>query len=525
MIRPSQPSNQPGLAAGAEPWASDGLIPPDGTAWDLLVVGGGTAGIVAAKTAAGFGASVLMIERARTGGDCLWTGCVPSKALLAAAHAAADARAAARLGVHVAAVQVDFGAVMQHVRLSIAAIEPDDSPQTLRAAGVRVVHGDVCLRGASAAAVHTLTYRAIHGAGVDTGGPRDSAAVGTTVRFRQAVLATGSAPVMPSIPGLSDANPLTSDSIWDLTELPGRLLVLGGGSVGCELGQAFARLGAQVSIVEAAPNLVPGEDPLAAGLLLAALAEDGVTVGNGASVEGIEGDGSAWHARLSNGDRIPFDRVLVAVGRTPRTRGLGLDSAGVEVGERGFVTVDARLRTTNPRIWAAGDVTGHPQFTHVAGVHGALAAANAVLGLRRTVDTATIPRVTFTQPEIAAFGAATAPDTVPKLTIRTVHHDTVDRAVAEDSRRGVTRLALDAKGRVVGATIVGPRAGESLAELVLAARHGLRGRDLAAAIHAYPTYGDAVWKAALADVTDRLHRPAMRLVTRGLSRRRRRRMR
>ncbi len=495
--------------ARTEPWVSDDIAPPDGAAWDLLVIGGGTAGIVAATTAAGLGASVLLVEDTRPGGDCLWTGCVPSKALLAAAHAAADARAAARFGVHVDSVRVDFGEVMTHVRSVIGYVEPDDSPATLRAAGVNVAH-------------------AYAGTGTDTAAVNAAegglgAAAPTEVRFRHALIATGSQPLVPLIPGLDDADPLTSDSIWTLTELPRRLLVLGGGSIGCELGQAFARLGSQVTILECEPNLLPREDPYAAGLLLAALAEDGISIHNGARLAAVESHGGALLARTEAGATVPFDRVLVAVGRTPRTTGLGLAEAHVRTCERGYVEVDARLRTTNARIYAAGDVTGHPQFTHVAGVHGSVAATNAVLGLRRRAETATIPRVTFTQPEVAAVGVSPDDGDRHGLTVHTVHHDELDRARAEDTCRGVTRLVLDRRGRLVGASIVGPRAGESLAELVLAAKRGLRARELAAAMHAYPTYGDGPWKAAIADVQQRLERGPMRSVIKLLAARARRR--
>jgi pyruvate/2-oxoglutarate dehydrogenase complex dihydrolipoamide dehydrogenase (E3) component len=491
-------------AVRGEPWNSDDLTPPDGNAWDLLVGGAGTGGIVAAKTAAGFGASVLLVDATRPGGDCLWTGCVPSKALLAAAHAAADARTAARLGVHVDGVQVDFGEVMTHVRSAITHVEPDDSPATLRAAGVKVAHARARFTGPDTAAI----------AGVDDGATTD-------VRFRRAVIATGSHPLIPPIPGLDEAEPLTSDSIWSLAELPARLLVLGGGPIGCELGQAFARLGSQVTIVEGEPNLLPREDPYAAGLLLAALADDGVAVDNGARLASVERAEDGFLARFEHGSTTPFDRILVAVGRTTATDSLGLDEAGVDTDERGYVRVDTRLRTANPRIYAAGDITGHPQFTHLAGVHGSVAATNAVLGLRRRAETTMVPRVTYTQPEVASVGVN--PDHAERhgLTVRTVHHDELDRARAEDACRGVTRLVLDRRGRLVGAAIVSPRAGESLAELVLAASRGLRARDLAAAVHAYPTYSDGPWQAAIADVTDRLGRQPARTVIRLLARWRR----
>jgi pyruvate/2-oxoglutarate dehydrogenase complex dihydrolipoamide dehydrogenase (E3) component len=510
----TEPIHDRGASTGAdllpagdrdEPWTSDELIPPGGASWDLLVVGAGTGGIVAAKTAASFGASVLLVDTTRPGGDCLWTGCVPSKALLAAAHAAADARAAARFGVHVQGVRVDFAEVMTHVRSTIVRVEPDDSPATLRSAGVHVAHAQARFTGRDRA----------HVTAVDDG-------ESVEVRFRHAVIATGSQPIVPPIPGLADAHPLTSDSIWDLTELPRRLLVLGGGAIGCELGQAFARLGSQVTILEGEPNLLPREDPYAAGLLLAALAEDGIAVGNGARLEAVHTAEGSFLARTDSGSTVPFDRILVAVGRTPITDGLGLGQAGVDTDKRGHVRVDSHLRTTNPRIYAAGDVTGHPQFTHLAGVHGSVAAANAVLGLRRRAETTVVPRVAFTQPEVASVGVN--PDHAQRhgLTVRTVCHDELDRARAEDSCRGVTRLVLDRRGRLVGATVVSPRAGESLAELVLAAKRGLRARDLAASVHAYPTYGDGPWKAAIADVQQRLGRRPARVMIRLLAAWRRR---
>ncbi len=471
----------PGQSLDASEWTSDELTPPDGVAWDLLVVGGGTAGLVAAKTAAGFGASVLLIERDRIGGDCLWTGCVPSKALLGAAHAAQDARIATRYGIRVEQITLDFAAVMAYVRQAIAAIEPTDSPAAMRAAGVSAAHGSARFTGPHAVAVD-----------------------GVPGKFRQALVATGAAPVMPPIPGLAAADPLTNESVFELTRLPGRLLVLGGGSIGCELGQAFARLGSDVTIIEAAERLLIREDPDAADLVTRALAGDGVKLRTGVAMTAVRRDGSAWVAVLADGSEIGFDSVLVAVGRRPRTSNLGLEVAGVELDQRGYVRVDARLRTTNPRIWAAGDLTGHPQFTHTAGVHGSLAAGNAVLGLRRRVDVASIPRVTFTQPEVAAVGVNVERARALGLTVRTVEHGEVDRAIAEQQTAGFSRLVLDGKGRVVGATIVGPRAGESLAEAVLAARHGLRARDIAAATHAYPTYSDGLWKAAIAQVQAQL---------------------
>jgi pyruvate/2-oxoglutarate dehydrogenase complex dihydrolipoamide dehydrogenase (E3) component len=448
---------------------------------DLLVVGGGTAGMVGAKTAAGLGARVLLVERDRTGGDCLWTGCVPSKALLAAADAAAAARAAGRFGVDVGEVRIDFGRVRKHVQAAIETIRPVDSIEALEAAGVSVATADAVLTGPDTATVG-----------------------GRTVRFRYALLATGAAPLLPPVDGLADADPLTSETVWDdLTELPGRLAVLGGGPIGCELGQAFARLGSAVTVVDGADRLLTKETEEAAALVTAALRRDGVTVRTGAGVTAVR-DGAL---RLADRSAVPFDRLLVAVGRRARTDGLGCAAAGVELRDDGTVVVDGALRTTNPRIWAAGDLTGHPQFTHTAGVHGSLAAGNAVLGLTRQVDPV-VPRVTYTSPEVASVGVPPGEG----HRVRRVDHGHVDRAVAEGMTDGFTALVLDRRRRIVGATVVGPRAGEVLGELTLAVRRGLTTTDLAGTTHAYPTYSGAAWDAAVDDVRSRLAGPVVRRV-------------
>ncbi len=455
--------------------------------WNLLVVGGGTAGIVSAKTAASFGARVLLVERERTGGDCLWTGCVPSKALLASASVAAGARNGARLGIDVDGVSVNFARVMRHVRSAIRTIEPVDSPAALKAAGVHVESG-------------TLTFTGPHAASVD----------GRPVEFAQAIICTGSFPLVPSILGLDEVDPLTSDSVWDLDALPDRLAVLGGGSIGCELGQAFARLGSRVTIVEGAERILTGEDPEAAELVAASLVRDGITLLTGAPVVEVKSVADSGVLVLEDARRVEFDRLLVSVGRGPGTTELGLERAGVEFDERGYVRVDSRLRTTNPDIWAAGDVTGHAQFTHTAGVNGSLAASNAVLGLRRRVDTTTVPRVTFTDPEVAAVGVDTgSAASEPGLHVVARDHAHLDRAVAESHVHGFTKLVVDSKGRILGATVVGPRAGETLGELSVAVRHGMRTRDLAGTTHAYPTYNDGAWNASVDDIQARLRRPAM----------------
>jgi pyruvate/2-oxoglutarate dehydrogenase complex dihydrolipoamide dehydrogenase (E3) component len=463
--------------------------------WDLLVIGGGTAGIVGAKTAAHLGARVALVETARTGGDCLWTGCVPSKTLLASAASVRPPTSAD--GRPDGAVDVDFPAVMGHIQDVIRRIEPVDSPEALEQEGVTVLTGWARFTGTTEASVD-----------------------GRRVPFVRALLATGGTPALPSVPGLADARPLTSETVWGLGERPEHLLVLGGGSIGCELAQAFARLGSGVTLVESGARLLPREDPDAAALVQSALEADGVVVLTEHQAVKVVGDGrGGGDVHLSaDGDRVVVcDALLVAVGRQPRTSDLGLEAAGIDVDDRGFVTVDPRLRTTNARVWAAGDVTPLPQFTHLAGVNGSLAASNAVLGLRRRADRAPVPRVTFTDPEVAAVGAPSWGDDRAAARTVTRRHEDVDRAVTDGRTDGFTRLVLDGRRRIIGATVVGPRAGESLGELTLAVRRRLSTGDVSGTIHAYPTYSDGVWNAAIADTRDRLGSPAVRRATSALT--------
>lgn len=461
--------------------------------WDLVVVGAGSAGLVGARTAAVLGARVLLVEANGFGGECLFTGCVPSKALIAAADAVHDARDATRLGVHVDGVRVDFAAVMAHVKGAIAAIEPVDSPEALAETGV-----------------YTLRGRARFD------GPRSLVVEGVGIRFRDALVATGSTPIMPQ-----GVEVLTNETLWDLDELPATLLVLGGGAIGCEMAQAFARLGSRVTLVHRGDRLLPKEDPAASALVLAALRADGVDVRLGATLDSAGRADGRTTARLSDGSTVVADRVLAALGRSVDTTGLGLDAAGVALDDSGAIAVDRTLATSNPRIRAAGDATPLPRFTHTAGMFGSIAATNAVLGLRRRVRLDDVPRVTFTAPEVAAVGVPTT-DAAGVRIVETAHHD-LDRAIAEGRTAGFTRLAVDRKGRVVGATIVGPRAGESLGELSTAVSRGLSVRDLAGVLHAYPTYSDAGWNAAVRDAQGALRSGAVAAVIRLLRRVRRRR--
>jgi pyruvate/2-oxoglutarate dehydrogenase complex dihydrolipoamide dehydrogenase (E3) component len=434
---------------------------------------------VGATTAAGFGAHTVLVEQARTGGDCLWTGCVPSKTLLSAAQHAAAARA-------LTGQPPEFASVRERIFAAINTIEPVDSPEALEAAGVEVITG-------------TLTFRSPGVADVD----------GRTIRFRQALIATGGTPSNPGIAGLTPAATVTSDTIWELEARPGRLAIVGGGPIACELGQAFARLGTEVTLIVRS-RILAKEDPDAADLVREGLEADGVRVLEYVTVDSATTTDRGTRIRLGDGAVVDSDTVLLATGRTPRTAGLGLDRVGVSLDDSGRVMTDSRMMTSNPRIWAAGDVTANPQFTHLAGVHASVAASNAVLGLKRQVS-GTVPRVTFTSPEVAAVGVTVA-DSHRQQRARTVRHTHVDRAVTEDSTGGFTRLIVDRRGKILGGTIVGPRAGESLAELTLAVQQGMTTSDIAGTTHPYPTYSDGVWNAAVADVRERLGSPGMRPV-------------
>ena len=447
------------------------------TPWDLVVIGGGTAGLVASRTAASFGSRVLLIEELQLGGDCLWFGCVPSKSLIAAESAATVARRSSHLGVTATGVTVDFARVMQHVHEARTTIEPIDSAEALHRDGIEVVHGRAVFTGARTVEVD-----------------------GQSIGFAQAMIATGGSPSVPELPGADAANILTSTTFWDITELPTNLVVLGGGAIGCEIAQAMARLGSTVTLVHRGERILPKEDEKAATIIAAALREDGVTLRLGRSASSFE----ARAVLLDDGSRLPADVVLAAIGRRSNTKSLGLEKAGVALDDKGNVRVDDKLRTTNPRIWSAGDVSGLPQFTHIAGVNGSIAASNAVLGLRRLVDSDAVPRVTFTHPEVGAVGIQPSEASEHGYKVVTIEHHDLDRAIAEAATSGFTQLVIDGKGRMFGALVVSPRAGETLGELSLAIKNGLTTSQIAGTTHAYPTFGDAVWLAAVADVGARL---------------------
>ncbi|MGZ0712762.1 dihydrolipoyl dehydrogenase family protein (plasmid) [Coraliomargarita sp. W4R53] len=473
-------------------------------AWDLVVVGGGSAGLVASKTAAGFGAKVLLIERARLGGDCLWAGCVPSKTLIAAAHDVAAARRAGRADpAPQDGVQSDFQRAMSSVTRAVTTIAPVDSPEALEAENVSVMIGDARFTSA-----HTLEVN------------------GETVTFRQAVVTTGTVPALPKIEGVEKVQLRTSEDFWDLSSLPQRLVVLGGGAIGSELGQAMARLGSQVTIVHRGTRVLPKEDEDASKIVHQALVADGVTVLTGRSAVAVDSsDGQSGVVTLDDGTEIAFDAIVAALGRTPQADALNLEGAGVHRDSKGYVAVDGSLRTTNDRIWAAGDITGLPQFTHTAGVNGSVAATNAILGLRRKAEVRVVPRVTFTAPEVAAVGLQSSDVKPGRHRVVTWHHEHADRAIAENNTAGFARIVVDRKGKILGGTIVGPRAGETMGELALAIKANLSTSVLAGVIHPYPTFNDPLWNTAVADVRYRLNRGVFAAAVQALRRLRARRVR
>ncbi|MER7457992.1 NAD(P)/FAD-dependent oxidoreductase [Micromonospora sp. NPDC126480] len=466
---------------------------------DLLVIGGGTAGLVSAVIAGGLGARVALVERDRTGGECLWTGCVPSKALVETAGLAHRMRQADRVGLAPVEPDVDLADVMAHVRATQAAIAPHDAPERVRAAGAEVIADEASF----------VAPRRVRLAGS-----------GRELTARCVLVATGSQPRLPPLPGLAAAEPLTSDTVWGLTQRPPRLLVVGGGPVGCELGQAFARLGSAVTLVERAPRLLPQEDPEVGDLLADRLGAEGVNVRTATQVtEVATGRPSRVWLTGDQPGEIEVDRILVAGGRRPRTAELGLAQAGVAVTDAGAIRVDSRMRTTAPGVYAAGDVTGGLPFTHVAAHQAGTATLNALFWLPRQVRYLAMPYVIFTDPEVARVGLRAAQARHrwgDRATITRLDLTEVDRAVAAGRTEGWAQLLADPRGRLVGATVVAPAAGEIIGELAaIVARRG-RLTDLYRTVHPYPTYALAAVDAVGEHLQARLLTPRTRRLTRPL---------
>ena len=438
----------------------DWVNPPPKAVYDLVVIGGGTAGLVCAAGAAGLGARVALIERSRLGGDCLNTGCVPSKALIRSARVVGAARAGAAVGV-AADARVDFAAVMSRVRARRADIAPHDSAARLASLGIDLFFGDAAFAD-----------------------PRTVSVSGAALRFRRAVIATGSRPAVPPIPGLAAARFLTSETLFDLTEQPRELAVLGGGPIGCEMAQAFARLGSRVTLFEGARQLLPHEDGDAAAIVTSALTADGVEVRLSAPVTRVSHSAGATRLEFAGGE-VVADAVLVATGRAPNTAGLALDTAGVAHDADG-IRVGPTLRTTNVRIFAAGDVASRFKFTHAADALARIVIQNALFLGRKRADRIVMPWCTFTDPELAHVGVTSAEASAQHALTITVPLGDVDRAIVDDETGGFVRVH-HRSGRILGATIVAPSAGEMIGTVACAMQNGAGLGDLAGTVFPYPT--------------------------------------
>ncbi|MCC6470529.1 MAG: FAD-dependent oxidoreductase [Alphaproteobacteria bacterium] len=465
---------------------------------DLCVIGAGSGGLTVAAGASQMGASVALVERDRMGGDCLNFGCVPSKALLAAAHAAEAMRQADRLGIERHEPRVDFARVMDHVQGVIDAIAPNDSRDRFEGLGVRVIKAEA---------------RFTSGTTLEAGGE--------TIQARRVVIATGSAPMVPPIPGLAEAPYLTNETVFANDRKPSHLIVVGGGPVGLELAQAHRRLGSTVTVIEM-KSILPKDDPELVDVVRAALLREGVILLEGSAVTRIDksAGGIVVSVKREGGElRVAGSHLLVAAGRKPNADGLNLEAAGVVYGPGGIQT-DRRLRTSNRRIYAIGDVTGRFPFTHTASYHAGIVLRNALFRLPAKVDDRAMPWVTYTDPELAqvGMGEAAARELYGKpIVLRWPFHEN-DRARAERTTEGFAKVVLDRAGRILGAAIVGPRAGELLQPWCLAIAKGMKIGAMAGLIVPYPTLGEVNKRLAGSYYAPKLFSDATRRIVRFLMR-------
>ncbi len=448
--------------------------PSPASKYDLVVIGGGTAGLVCAAGAAGLGARVALVERARLGGDCLNTGCVPSKSMLRSARVVEEARAGALLGVR-ATAQPDFNTVMARMRRRRADLAPVDSAERLSSLGIDVFFGSASFSGPRSIRVAT-----------------GDLARGRELRFRKAVIATGSRPALPSIPGLTETPYLTNETVFDLTEQPRELAILGGGPTGCELAQAFARLGTRVTLFEAGGQLLAREDRDAASIVEARLRQDGVAVLLRTELAGVRSDGERAIMRYVGGV-LSVDALLVASGRAPRVDGLQLEAAGIDYSADG-INVDDRLRTSNRWVFAAGDVCSKFKFTHAADAMARIVVRNALFFGRARVSSLIIPWCTFTSPEVGRVGDTGHDAAARGAEAVTIPLSSVDRAVIDEATDGFVRL-YHRRGRIVGATIVAPDAGEVVGAVAVLMRYGGSLGALSSSVFPYPTLSVALRQA------------------------------
>ncbi len=466
---------------------------------DICVIGGGSGGLTVAAGAAAFGVPVVLVEKGRMGGDCLNYGCVPSKALIAAARRADAIQNAAQFGIADVQPEVDFREVHRHVHSVIAAIAPNDSVERFQALGVHVVSAEARFRDR-----------------------RTVMAGDYEIRARRFVIATGSSPLVPPIPGVDEVGYLTNETVFDLKRLPGHLVIVGGGPVGLELAQAYVRLGSLVTVIESAVAL-GREDPELAAVALRSIRADGVEIRENSKVVRVE-------KRGRNGVRVHVEQegvattvdgthLLLAVGRAPNVGNMGLEKAGIRFDQRG-VKVDDKLRTSNRRVYAVGDATGGLQFTHVAGYHGGLVLRPLLFRLAARENRAIIPRVTFTDPEIAQVGMTETEARAKHGRIGVLRwpYSENDRAQAERQTEGFVKVLAGKGGRILGVGIVGANAGELISLWALAMSKGLRLRDMSSFVPPYPTMSEIGKRAAISYFAPATRRPMVRWVLRLLRR-------
>lgn len=443
---------------------------------DIAIIGAGSGGLSVAAGAAQLGARVVLAEKGKMGGDCLNYGCVPSKALIAAGDVAQTARDSGKFGINGRAPAIDFAKVHGHVHGVIGAIAPHDSVERFEGLGVKVIQSPA---------------KFVDRDTLEAGGHR--------IRARRFVVATGSSAFVPPIRGIGDVRTYTNETIFDLTETPEHLIVIGGGPIGLELAQAHRRLGARVTVLEAL-TLLPKDDPDAAAVVRQRLLAEGLTIREGAKVESVEPHGNGVSVLVmkdGRSERFTGTHLLIAAGRRPNVNGLGLEEAGIAYTRQG-ITVDARLRTTNKRVFAIGDVAGSYQFTHMAGYHAGTVIRNALFNLPAKVDDRAVPWVTFTDPELAHVGLMEAEAKARDGAARAVTwaFEENDRAQAERASEGFIKMVAGKSGKILGATIVGRHAGELILLWVLAVQKELKVKDMTSIIAPYPTLSEVSKRVA-----------------------------
>jgi len=463
--------------------------------YHIAVIGAGSGGLVVASGAAGLGAKVALIEANKMGGDCLNYGCVPSKAFLKSAHLAADIQKSAELGLFASLYPVDISKVMDRVRTVIAEIEPHDSKERFEGLGVDVIEGKGELINN-----HTIKI-----------GDK-------TITAKNIVIATGSRAMVPPIKGLDHVPYLTNESVFEIKTLPKKLIVLGAGPIGLELGQGFRHLGSDVVMVDMLPTLFSKDDPEVAPIMEDAVKKEGIRLKLSSKIEEVKKEGDQIHViidRDGQKETLTGDTLLVSLGRSPNTQGVGLDNAGVKVNNRGYIETNPKLQTNSRNIYACGDVVGPYQFTHMAGYQAGIIIRNTIFKLGAKVNYTTVPWATYTKPEVAHVGY-----TEPWAKAENIYYDKIiidlnkmDRAKTDNDRVGFLKLILGKKGRLIGATLVGEKAGEMMPVASLAIQQKLKANAFMTLIFSYPTSAE-IYKFASLDYVKKGFKPWMQTIIR-----------